>query len=216
MASSSPAIIKPIRKRKLKHSNHHIMVLLKEWFHDAKANGLQTARCYSKAMRSLEKYPLPLQRGSDCRILFGFGEKTCQMIDQHLNKKKPDDALQLTDTKTIYKAASVPDFNMNQQQHDQDSDVGNNAILPSKRKATTTASKNTTIKKTISSGPLMDTGGDATSQLPASTTTTSMISTLLGSNKPMTTNITPPNAILTLKPSTFRIILCIDNQEATS
>jgi crossover junction endonuclease MUS81 len=87
MASSlsTNSIIKPIRKRRLNSPNDHIIILIKEWYKDAKANGMQTVQCYKKALNSIEKYPLRLETGSDCRILNGFGEKICQMIDQKLN-----------------------------------------------------------------------------------------------------------------------------------
>jgi len=49
-SSSSTIIIKPIRKRRLNSPNDHIMVLVKEWYNDAKANGTQTVHCYKKVL----------------------------------------------------------------------------------------------------------------------------------------------------------------------
>lgn len=50
MASSSSNIIKPIRKRRLTSPNDHIMVLVKELYDDAKANGAQTIHSYKKVL----------------------------------------------------------------------------------------------------------------------------------------------------------------------
>jgi uncharacterized protein (UPF0335 family) len=49
-SSSSTSIIKPIRKRRLNSPNDHIMVLIKEWYNDAKVNGTQTVHCYKKVL----------------------------------------------------------------------------------------------------------------------------------------------------------------------
>jgi hypothetical protein len=57
MASSSTNTVKPIRKRRLNSPNDHIMILIKEWYNDAKANGTQTMNCYKKVL-ILTKYYL--------------------------------------------------------------------------------------------------------------------------------------------------------------
>jgi hypothetical protein len=55
MASSlsTNSIIKPIRKRRLSSPNDHIIVLVKEWYNDAKANGAQTVHCYKKVLEAI-------------------------------------------------------------------------------------------------------------------------------------------------------------------
>ena len=42
--------------------------------------------CFSKAISSLRKYPLPLARGKDCIILQYFGPKLCTMLDKRLDQ----------------------------------------------------------------------------------------------------------------------------------
>jgi len=55
-SSSSTSIVKPIRKRCLNSPNDHIMVLIKEWYNDAKANGTQTIHCYKKVFEIKKDY----------------------------------------------------------------------------------------------------------------------------------------------------------------
>jgi hypothetical protein len=55
MATSS-SISKPIRKRRLNSPNDHIMILVKEWYNDAKANGAQTVHCYKKVLDLTKDY----------------------------------------------------------------------------------------------------------------------------------------------------------------
>lgn len=53
MASSSTTSIKPLRKRRLNSPNDHIMVLVKEWYEEARTNGAQTMRVYKKVSTSI-------------------------------------------------------------------------------------------------------------------------------------------------------------------
>jgi hypothetical protein len=55
-SSSSTSIVKPIRKRRLNSPNDHIMVLVKEWYNDAKENGAQTIHCYKKVLEPTKDY----------------------------------------------------------------------------------------------------------------------------------------------------------------
>lgn len=43
---------------------------------------------FDTALQSLMKYPLPLERGIDCKILKGFGNKLCKMLDVKLTQSK--------------------------------------------------------------------------------------------------------------------------------
>lgn len=45
-SSTSRSSGKPLRKKRLNSPNDHILVLVKEWYDDAKANGAQTMRVY--------------------------------------------------------------------------------------------------------------------------------------------------------------------------
>lgn len=62
MASSlsTNSIIKPIRKRRLNSPNDHIIILIKEWYKDAKANGMQTVQCYKKVLEAIKDYVIYL------------------------------------------------------------------------------------------------------------------------------------------------------------
>ena len=151
-------------------------------------------------MKSIEKYPLRLQTGSDCRILYGFGEKICQAIDQKLNVQK----------KTLQNSASMSNFDdrikpstaINLSDNDQDE-----SSPPPAKQAKIEQSKRT-IKKTTSAGAKL--GMIASTQQPTT------ISTLLGIvDTPMNSSLTPPKSVQTLKPGSFHITLCIDNAEAS-
>ncbi|UJR33705.1 hypothetical protein I4U23_021134 [Adineta vaga] len=199
--------IKPIRKRRFNSPNEHIMVLVQEWYNDAKANGAQTMRCYTKALRSLEKYPLRLETGSDCRILYGFGEKICEAIDQRLNtKNKPT-----IPTKMLYKTVSMSNFDEKKDSipitHLSDHGDDDKIVPPPAKQPKMT---NKTIKKTNSAGAKLFTNpGNSTTQV-------TTISTLLGIiDSPMKTTLTPPKSVQILKPGSFHITLCVDNAEAS-
>lgn len=162
-------------------------------------------------MRSIEKYPLRLETGSDCRILYGFGEKICQAIDQKLNvQKKPTSPVK----KTIQRTTSMsqiddrikPSIMINLSDHDQDetssSPIKRAKIEPTKK----------TIKKTTSAGAKLATNNRTISSTQQPTT----ISTLLGIvDLPTNNNLTLPKPVQTLKPGSFDITLCIDNAEAS-
>ncbi|CAF4543547.1 unnamed protein product [Rotaria sp. Silwood1] len=207
-SSSSISLIKPIRKRRLNSPNDHIMVLIKEWYNDAKANGTQTIHCYRKALRSLEKYPLRLETGSDCRILNGFGEKICEMIDQNLNiNKKP-----ITPKKTLCKTVSMSNFDDRKKPNTiinlSDNDEDKTASPPAKQAKLNNETKK--IKKTCSAGPKLF--NNPTNMTIQSTT----ISTLLGIiDLPVKKNLIEPKSVQTLKAGSYHIILCIDNAEAS-
>ncbi|KAK9879314.1 hypothetical protein WA026_004167 [Henosepilachna vigintioctopunctata] len=57
---------------------------LKEWLDVAKKKDSKNQHTYSLALQSLRKYPLPLEKGRDCIILKGFGNKLCGMLDERL------------------------------------------------------------------------------------------------------------------------------------
>jgi crossover junction endonuclease MUS81 len=61
---------------------------LTEWRDKAKQNESKMQFCFSLALKSLKKYPLPLETGKDCKILNGFGEKLCKMLDDKLMQYK--------------------------------------------------------------------------------------------------------------------------------
>ena len=73
---------------------------LTEWREEAaiqRKDNLQ--HCFTKAISSLRKYPLPLARGKDCIILQYFGQKLCEMLDKRLDQhlKVSNINLQTTD-----------------------------------------------------------------------------------------------------------------------
>lgn len=57
---------------------------LTEWRDKARKENSKMEFCFTIALQSLKKYPLPLESGRDCKILKGFGEKLCLMIDNKL------------------------------------------------------------------------------------------------------------------------------------
>ncbi|CAM4941753.1 unnamed protein product [Rotaria socialis] len=206
--------IKPIRKRRIDCPNDHIMVLVKELYNDAKANGAQTVHCYRKALQSLEKYPLRIETGSDCRILHGFGEKICEIIDQKLNVNKKS----ATPTKTLQKTVSVSSLDNRKKPSTMinlSDDEDNRTDPPPAKQAkisNETRKITKTIKKTSSAGPKLFNNNNPINV----TTQPTTISTLLGIiDSPVKTNLVPMKPVQTLKPGSFHVTLCIDNAEAS-
>lgn len=69
---------------KLKTPNPLFEKWLAEWRDKAMAEDSNMQYCYNKALKSLQKYPLPLATGKSCKILNGFGDKLCAMLDRKL------------------------------------------------------------------------------------------------------------------------------------
>ncbi|KAJ8956768.1 hypothetical protein NQ314_006642 [Rhamnusium bicolor] len=69
--------------------------------------------CFNKALQSLRKYPVPLENGNDCKILKGFGDKICQMLDKKLkdHRRKQDDHLNDTIIGNMYINKEIDDRN---------------------------------------------------------------------------------------------------------
>jgi len=177
MASS----VKPLRKRRLNSPNDHIIVLVKELYEDARTNGLQTMRVYKKALQSLEKYPLRLETGADCRILYGFGEKICQIIDEKLNRTISTGEIEEKRLKNDKSIDLIPNDDSNR--------PITKRIVERKN---TTSSTSSSVKNPTT------------------------ISTLLGiSTSPTTSTKICSKPIEILSPGSFRIVLCIDNAEAS-
>ena len=162
-------------------------------------------------MRSIEKYPLRLETGSDCRILYGFGEKICQAIDQKLNvQKKPTTPTKKTIQRTVSMSQIDVQIKPSTMINLSDDDQDENSPSPVKRAKIEPTKK--TIKKTTSAGAKLATNNRTLSSTQQPTT----ISTLLGIvDSPVNSHLTPPKSVQTLKPGSFVITLCIDNAEAS-
>ncbi|CAL8241325.1 unnamed protein product [Merluccius merluccius] len=52
----------------------------------ARERGLKTQHVYSKAISSLQKYPLPLQNAREAKILQNFGDGICKLLDEKLQR----------------------------------------------------------------------------------------------------------------------------------
>lgn len=85
---------------KLKNPNPLFVKWLEEWRDQAKEKNSKTQHAYSLALSSLRKYPLPLERGRDCKILKGFGTTVCDMLDKALEKYKNEQSGVSADTNT--------------------------------------------------------------------------------------------------------------------
>lgn len=57
---------------------------LQELYDEAKAKDSKLQNMLKEALSSISKYPLPLQSGSECAILHGFGKKLCLFLDKRL------------------------------------------------------------------------------------------------------------------------------------
>ncbi|XP_022904262.2 crossover junction endonuclease MUS81 [Onthophagus taurus] len=73
---------------KLKTPNPLFEKWLIEWRDEAKAKESKMQYCFSTALQSLKRYPIPLESGRDCKILKGFGDKLCKMLDEKLKEHK--------------------------------------------------------------------------------------------------------------------------------
>lgn len=81
----------PKRKRvtvKLKHPNPLFEKWLTEWKLEAQAKESQQQYTFNMALKSLQRFPLPLERGRDCKVLKGFGDRICMLLDRKLAEYK--------------------------------------------------------------------------------------------------------------------------------
>lgn len=81
---------------KLKRPNPLFEKWLNEWKIEAKSKKSHTQYAFSNALKSLKKYPLPLESGKDCKILNGFGDKLCMMLDKKLEQHRKTHNLEKT------------------------------------------------------------------------------------------------------------------------
>lgn len=70
---------------KYKNANPLFEKWLKEWLEEAKLKNSNRQHALKNALVSLKKYPLPLQTGKECKILNGFGNTLCILIDKKLD-----------------------------------------------------------------------------------------------------------------------------------
>lgn len=76
---------------------------LLEWSEEAKKKGSKMERTFNYALTNLRKYKIPLFSGQECKILKGFGDKLCRMLDDKLAEYKniKSNCLQITKTNPI-------------------------------------------------------------------------------------------------------------------
>ncbi|KAM6160638.1 crossover junction endonuclease MUS81 isoform 2-T2 [Erethizon dorsatum] len=61
---------------------------LTEWRDAAASRGRRTRFVFQKALRSLQRYPLPLHSGKEAKILQHFGDGLCRMLDERLQQHR--------------------------------------------------------------------------------------------------------------------------------
>lgn len=74
------------KKKKMKTPNPLFEMWLREWKEEAAEKGIKSQYVYAKALKSLQRYPLLLTSGKDCKILENFGDKLCKMLEDRLQK----------------------------------------------------------------------------------------------------------------------------------
>lgn len=74
------------KKKKIKTPNPLFEAWLREWKEEAAEKGIKSQYVYAKALKSLQRYPLLLTSGKDCKILENFGDKLCKMLEDRLQK----------------------------------------------------------------------------------------------------------------------------------
>lgn len=57
---------------------------LAEWKEEAKQKGSKMERTFAYALTNLRKCTIPLNSGRECKIIKGFGDKLCKMLDDKL------------------------------------------------------------------------------------------------------------------------------------
>ncbi|XP_035826366.1 crossover junction endonuclease MUS81 [Aplysia californica] len=88
-SSTDTSSLKGKRKKKLpKNANPLFTQWLTEWRDQAVEKGWKSSHTYSKALKTLRLFPLPLESGKDCRLLQNFGDKICKMLDEKLTEHK--------------------------------------------------------------------------------------------------------------------------------
>lgn len=70
----------------MKTPNPLFEMWLREWKEEAAEKGIKSQYVYAKALKSLQRYPLLLSSGKDCKILENFGDKLCKMLEDRLQK----------------------------------------------------------------------------------------------------------------------------------
>lgn len=85
---------------------------LTEWKEGAKKRGSKMEKTFNYALSNLRKYKLPLASGRECRILKGFGEKLCKMLDDKLKDygESEENYPQVTKSKTKDGNTSPKDY----------------------------------------------------------------------------------------------------------
>ncbi|XP_052251235.1 crossover junction endonuclease MUS81-like isoform X3 [Dreissena polymorpha] len=72
------------KKKKVPCPNPLFEQWLKEWRDSAAEKNMKSQYTYGKALKTLQKFPLKLESGKDCKILENFGDKICKMLDDKL------------------------------------------------------------------------------------------------------------------------------------
>lgn len=75
---------------KIQNPNPLFEKWLSEWRDEAASKGSKMEHCFNKALVSLKKYPLPLTTGRSCKVLEGFGDRLCAMLDKKLTEHKSE------------------------------------------------------------------------------------------------------------------------------
>ncbi|CAG9769246.1 unnamed protein product [Ceutorhynchus assimilis] len=73
---------------KLKCANPLFEEWLLTWRDQAAAKESKMQYSFNLALKSLRKYPLPFESGRECKILKGFGDRLCKMLDDKLKAHK--------------------------------------------------------------------------------------------------------------------------------
>lgn len=183
-----------------KAPNRLFVKYLTEWKDRAKERGDKSAHTYGRALKSLKKYPLPLQCGEEAKILEHIGDKICKMLDNCLEKDADENGM--TAAEYLAKSRKVPDSwweKVNQE-------IPGRAVSkkPAKRRKTQKtietvrpkANKQITIDKAFSSSP-----ETASSQENVDLTHDSASS------------IMTSDETFSLFPGQFDIVLCVDTRE---
>ncbi|KAL3874841.1 hypothetical protein ACJMK2_037803, partial [Sinanodonta woodiana] len=73
------------KKKNDKSTNSLFIQWLTEWRDEAAEKGCKSHFTFKKALSSLKRFPVKLERGKDCKILKHFGDKICKMLDEKLD-----------------------------------------------------------------------------------------------------------------------------------
>lgn len=127
-----------------RNPNKLFLKYLAEWRDEARSKEERAQFIYSKAYKSLKKYPLPLQCGEEAKILENFGDKICKMLDDKLSREASEEGI--TTLKYLERSRKVPESWWKKINNDDDGPT-KKVVKPKRKKPKMQQRKEETVKE---------------------------------------------------------------------